>query len=230
VLVALLLVTALGATVFGLLDRFGGDDAKVAVPAADGARGVDATPSEQAATGTAPATGTGPTDETSAGSGAEPTGDAPPPGQAVPAGFVLHQDPTGFSVAVPQGWTVDPPDGSAVRFDDPQSTASLLIDQTEEPKSDPVADWQAQERTVSGNYTDYQLVGGIRGFTLRGWQGADWEFTYAADAGRGHKLNRNLVTTPGKRAYALLWTAPDAEWQQRRSAFDTVFESFQPAP
>ena len=152
----------------------------------------------------------------------------PPPQQGVPDGFVLHQDPSGFAVAVPRGWTFDRPYSPAIRFNDPESSASVLIDQSNNPESDPVADWQAQEARVRGNYTDYQRVGEIEGITVRGWQGADWEFTYAAGGGRGHRLNRNLITTPGQQAYALLWTAPDAQWAQRRADFDVVFDSFQP--
>ena len=129
---------------------------------------------------------------------------------------------------MPQGWTVERPSASAVRFDDPESGASLLVDQTDDPKDDPVADWRAQEQVVSGNFSDYQRVGEIEGFELRGWSGADWEFTYAGQNGRGHKLNRNLITTPGEQAYALLWTTSDEQWAQRRDDFDAVFASFRP--
>lgn len=151
---------------------------------------------------------------------------APP---AVPEGFRLHQDPTGFSVAVPEEWTTVTGNGTAVSFVDPASGSSLLVDQTATPEDDPVADWVDQERSVSESLTDYELVGQIQGFEQRGWEGADWEFTYAAEGGgRGHKLNRNLITAPGERAYALLWTAADEQWAERRPAFDTVFSSFQP--
>ena len=146
---------------------------------------------------------------------------------AVPAGHRLHSDTTGFTVAVPEGWT-ETRRGSTVRFSDPASSASLLVDQTDDPKSDPVADWQAQERTVSQRLTAYQLVGEITGHQLRGWQGADWEFMYSSDGEVRHALNRNLVTTPGRQAYALLWTVPEEQWEEQRDDFDAVFASFQP--
>ena len=145
----------------------------------------------------------------------------------VPAGHRLHTDSTGFELAVPQGWT-ETRDGTAVRFSDPGSSASLLVDQTDDPKDDPLADWQTQERSVSQRLDDYQLVGDITAHQARGWEGADWEFTYSSGGEVRHALNRNIVTTPGQLAYALLWTVPEEQWEERRDDFDAIFASFQP--
>ena len=240
VLVGLALVAAIAVALVLLFDPFGsGDPDVVADPgstsspsgstsAAPGAGSDPGATSPAAEPDTTGSDTTGPD-----ANGPDATTEAPAPtdpaaGPAVPEGFELHEDPTGFAVAVPGGWTVERPSASAVRFDDPRSGASLLVDQTDDPKDDPVADWRAQEQVVSGNFTDYQRVGEIEGFELRGWSGADWEFTYATRDGRGHKLNRNLVTAPGEQAYALLWTTSDEQWTQRRDDFDAVFESFRP--
>ena len=152
-----------------------------------------------------------------------------PDGPVVPEGFRLHQDETGFAVAVPQAWEASPSD-AGIRFRDPDSAASLLVAQTDEPKDDPVADWQDQERTVSQRLDDYALVGDISGAELRGWQTADWEFTYSSDGLDLHALNRNLITTPGEQAYALLWTVPADQWEESEDDFQVVFDSFQPRP
>ena len=93
-----------------------------------------------------------------------------------------------------------------------------------------MSDWQDQERTVSQRLADYELVGEITGAELRGWQTADWEFTYSSDGLGLHALNRNLITTPGEQAYALLWTVPEDRWEQSEDDFQVVFDSFQPRP
>ncbi len=144
-----------------------------------------------------------------------------------PDGFRLHQDDTGFVVAVPQSWEASTTD-SGVRFRDPDSGASLLVAQTDEPRADPVADWQRQEESVSQRLSDYELVGEIEGARLRDWQTADWEFTYSSGGVALHALNRNLITTPGEQAYALLWTVPEDRWEELQDDFDVVFDSFQP--
>jgi hypothetical protein len=156
-----------------------------------------------------------------------PTTTSEPVAPAVPEGHRLHRDTTGFTLAVPEGWTESRGE-RGVLFSDPASSASLLVAQSDQPKDDAVADWVDQERTVSQRLSSYQLVGEIEGHQLRGWEGADWEFTYVSDGERRHALNRNLITTPDEQAYALLWTVPDDEWEERRDDFDAIFESFQP--
>ncbi len=181
--------------------------------------------------------GAGTETDGSASAAPTPSDEAPAPspsaseteGPVVPEGFRLHQDDTGFSVAVPQAWEASPSD-SGIRFRDPDSAASLLIAQTDEPKDDPVGDWQDQERSVSQRLADYALVGEISGAELRGWQTADWEFTYSSDDVALHALNRNLITTPGEQAYALLWTVPEDRWEESEDDFQVVFDSFQPRP
>jgi eukaryotic-like serine/threonine-protein kinase len=139
----------------------------------------------------------------------------------VPAGWRRYSDTTGFSVAVPDAWRVERR-GQRVYLRDPGSSAYLLVDQTTDPAPDPVADWRAQERVVSKRLSGYHLVG-IRPVTVRGWRGADWEFTH----GGTHVLNRALVTAPDQ-AYALYWSAPDARWQRSLGDFRQVVASFPP--
>ena len=53
--------------------------------------------------------------------------------EGVPAGYTLYEDPTGFSVAVPDGW--EPVrDGSRVDFREPGGSRFLRVDQTDDPK------------------------------------------------------------------------------------------------
>ncbi len=206
--------------------------------------------------GEAPRAGSPPVDPTSAAAPAPPTEPAPPPqpapppastpgtggdetgtssasstaaalgaGTALPAGLVEHVDETGFRVGVPEGWTATR-QGAQVRFSDPSSSAQLRIDQTDEPKGDPLADWQAQEPTVAGRLDGYRRIAMTTVEVPYARAAADWEFTH----GRGtHVLDRNLLIDDTQ-AYALYWSAPEAAWEQSRALFDVVATTFQPAP
>lgn len=149
-----------------------------------------------------------------------PTADQPP------AGFEQHVDPTGFSIAVPAGWQAER-DGPRVYFHDPASRAYLLVDQTDDPKPDPVADWQQQEPGVADRLENYARIGEIQATDFRGWQAADWEFVFGPGQGT-HVLNRNVVTGPD-RAYALYWSVPSSQWDAMLPVHEQVVGSFQPA-
>ena len=144
----------------------------------------------------------------------------------VPEGFETYSDTTGFSVAVPAGWQPER-DGPRVYLHDPDSSAYLLVDQTDQPAPDPVADWQQQEPAVAERLDGYQRIGEIRPVDFRGWQAADWEFVFGAEQ-QTHVLNRNVVTSPSQ-AYALYWSVPSSRWDELLPVHEQVVASFQPA-
>ena len=154
----------------------------------------------------------------------------PPPADAgtdaVPAGFQRYQDPTGFSVVVPEGWQPER-DGPRVYLRDPGSSAYLMVDQTDEPAADPVADWQAQEPAVAGRLENYERVGEIVPVDFRGWQAADWQFVFGDEQGT-RVLNRNVITSPDQ-AYALYWSVPASRWDELLAVHEQVVAGFQPA-
>jgi len=151
-----------------------------------------------------------------------------PPGQStdLPDGWRIHQDPTGFSLPVPEGWTVTW-DGTLVYFREPANPGRLIIiDQTDEPKLNPVADWQAQERARRGSYRDYERVRieAVDYFL----NAADWEFRYTSGSGNRLQVrNRGFVTAPNK-AYSIYWSTTAERWQQDLQLFDLMAEGFQP--
>jgi hypothetical protein len=142
---------------------------------------------------------------------------------AVPAGMRRYSDRSGFSVAVPESWRAER-GSQGVYLRDPDSSAYLLVASTDQPKADPVADWRVQERSVSRRLANYRLIG-IRPVSIRGWRGADWEFTHGRAT---HVLNRNLITG-SDRAYALYWSAPDRDWDRSQAEFEQVTRSFEPS-
>ena len=159
----------------------------------------------------------------------EPTDDAEDgadgaDGAGVPDGFTRYQDETGFSVAVPAGWQAER-EGPRVYLRDPDSAAYLMVDQTDDPADDPLADWQRQEEPVSQRLENYERLR-LEGTTFRGWDGADWEFLHG-DGQSTRVLNRNLVTAQDQ-AYALYWSVPAGQWDERLPTFETAAGSFTP--
>jgi eukaryotic-like serine/threonine-protein kinase len=154
---------------------------------------------------------------------------APPGGSALPPGWILHKDPTGFSVPMPSGWRVQR-NKTSVEFNEPSGARTLMIDQTDSPKSDAVADWTKQEsdRLRAGRYRDYSRVkiASVDYFL----EAADWEWTYTSSNGnRLHVLNRGFVTGP-KHGYAIYWSTPASAWNDNLDELKIITEGFQPAP
>ncbi|GAA4458617.1 serine/threonine-protein kinase [Phytohabitans houttuyneae] len=164
---------------------------------------------------------------------AAPTTAAPPTpsrdggNTALPAGWRMYTDRTGFSVAAPQGWSVSR-EGTMVFFRERGGEGRVLgVDQTDQPKPDPVADWTQQERARRGNYNDYQRVkiAAVDYFD----KAADWEWTYTSRSGnRLHVVNRGFITSPNQ-AYGIYWSTLDSTWAENQKNFALVVGSFRPA-
>jgi hypothetical protein len=135
-------------------------------------------------------------------------------------------DPSGFRIAIPNGWTRSRTD-TRTYFNDPASGRYLMVDQTTDPKPDAYTDWQRQEVSVAQRLSGYQRIR-LERVSYRGWNAADWEFTWQPGGGRLHVLNRNIRVND-QRAYALYWSTPASQWEQSRRYFDTFARTFQPA-
>jgi serine/threonine protein kinase len=148
-----------------------------------------------------------------------PTGSA-----TLPAGFERYRDRTGFSLAVPAGWNITRQSGR-VYFREPEGSRLLIIDQTDDPKPDPVADWEQQEQARRDGYPEYRRIhiGAVDYFQ----SAADWEFTYAGRRGRVHVLIRGTVTSP-RQAYGIYWSTADSRWQDSLRYWRTFTETFRP--
>lgn len=162
--------------------------------------------------------------------GAPPTPSASPStpsGTVLPAGWRTYRDSTGFSVAVPEGWRVSR-EGTMVFFREQGGEGRVLgVDQTDQPKPDPVADWTGQERQRRGGYNDYKRVkiAPVDYFD----KAADWEWTYTSRNGnRLHVVNRGFITSPTQ-AYGIYWSTLDSSWAANQKNFALVVGSFRPA-
>jgi hypothetical protein len=221
VLVALITAGAL------LAARTGGDGAggtatgpTVSAPASPAGSPSPAAPSPSPTD----AATTGPTQDGARAAPPETANRGQPP---LPIGWRVYRDPTGFSLYVPNGWSQSR-EGSIVYFRDPFGGRVLGIDQTNQPKPDPLVDWQTQAayRVARGDFPGYQQIKIVR---VNYWlNAADWEFTYNGRGGRVHVLNRGFIVSPNK-AHGIWWQTPDSTWAANRPMIDLIFQSFRPA-
>jgi hypothetical protein len=166
-----------------------------------------ATPSGAAAPSPAPATpspaGTAAPEDGGGDRGDDPAG-------AVPAGYRRYTAPAGWSVAVPEAWR-EVRDGPRIDFRGPDG-AFLRVDSTDTPAGDPLTDWQDQEAGVSRRLPGYERIS-LEQVDYRGWDAADWRFTFSGDDSRIRVLNRNIVVADDQ-AHALYYSAPEGVYDE----------------
>lgn len=202
-----------------------------------------ASPAAPTVSPTARAPTTAPAAPTSAGpppvSSAQPASSAPAsatPGSVpgagrdggVPDGYHRFTDPTGFSIGVPAGWPVSHV-GHYVYVTDPANRGTyLIIDQSGQPKPDPLADWQQQAAARQGSYPGYHLIM-LRAVRYpQAQKAADWEFTYDKNGIIIQVLNRNILAN-AHHAYALYWSTPASQWDTYYHFFQVFAATFKPA-
>ena len=135
--------------------------------------------------------------------------------------------PERVPVAVPDGWRRSK-EGTRTYFKEPGGRRFLMVDQTRQPKPDALSDWRQQEQYVSQRLNGYRRIG-IRRVDYRDFNAADWEFTWQPSSGPLHVLNRNIRVSD-RRAYAIYWSTPSAQWNSSRRYFSTFADTFTPAP
>jgi serine/threonine protein kinase len=147
----------------------------------------------------------------------------------LPAGFYRFTNSTGFSIGVPQGWQISHV-GHYVYIRDPSNSGIfLLIDQSDHPKPNPLADWEQQQANRESGYPDYHLIRLQFVNYPQAEKAADWEFTYDRGGVLVHILNRNILANP-QHAYALYWSTPESDWNTDYRYFQTFAATFRPAP
>ncbi|MET8828429.1 serine/threonine-protein kinase [Streptomyces sp. NPDC004610] len=138
-----------------------------------------------------------------------------------------HEGQQGYSIGLPEGWKYTSSDAAGDRFTGPDGQR-LLIGWTSTPKDDPVADWKNQERSMSR--AQYERIR-IAAVDYRGWNTADWEFTYSESGTKYRTIDRGFVVDDDQ-GYALMYTAKAANWgdSERADTWRTLTESFEPKP
>ncbi|XVQ15975.1 serine/threonine-protein kinase [Spirillospora sp. CA-255316] len=160
---------------------------------------------------------------------------SPSGGSTLPAGFRMHEDSTGFSIAVPKDWKGPLRRGSSstsVFFEPPSGEGYIQVDQTSDPNNSALEDWEKYEPTASGRFPGYQRVKiapvtqGEPVSDPDGDDAADWEWTYDGRGGRLHALNRGFVMNDT--GYAIVLVAPDADWDKTFAEMAPIYQFFKP--
>jgi len=202
--------------------------AAVAVIAAGIAMGLGRHPGHPAARPAAPAApaASRPVPSSTTPSPAAPASSGP---TALPAGYYRFTNATGFSIGVPRGWRISH-DGHYVYIRDPANSGIfLLIDQSDQPKPNPLADWRQQAADRQGSYPGYHLILLREVRYTQAEKAADWEFTYNRNGVTVRVLNRNILAN-ARHAYALYWSTPVSEWDASYHFFQVFATTFRPAP
>ncbi|MFE9972619.1 protein kinase [Streptomyces hirsutus] len=155
--------------------------------------------------------------DSGSGDSAETDGDAPV--------AETYEGNQGYTIGLPEGWKYDSTGRSGDRFTGPDGQ-KLLIAWTSKPKGDPVADWKNQERYMVRS--QYERVR-IEAVDYRGWNTADWEFTYVDGGTKYRTIDRGFVVD-GRVGYALMYTAKADGWdgEQRKETWQALTQSFEP--
>ncbi|MFC7845159.1 serine/threonine-protein kinase [Streptomyces sp. NPDC057382] len=136
-----------------------------------------------------------------------------------------HQGNQGYSIGLPKGWKYTTTGAAGDRFTGPGGQ-KLLIAWTSTPKGDPVADWRNQERYMQRAQYDKIRIEKV---DYRGWNAADWEFTYSESGTTYRTIDRGFVVDD-RQGYALMYTAKAADWdgKLRKDTWRTLTTSFEP--
>ncbi|MDC0765813.1 serine/threonine-protein kinase [Streptomyces sp. HD] len=237
VIIALVVVLAVVAVVLAITFN-GGDDSKASASGGGGAKAsarasgsadtkqdkAGGTHTDGAATASAT---TGAKGGSTPSAGASATGESgAEAGSGSDSGAKsTHNGSQGYSIGLPDGWKYQSSGSAGDRFTGPDGQ-KLLVAWTSTPKGDPVADWKNQERYMERS--QYKLIR-IEEVDYRGWNTADWEFTYVEGGTKYRTIDRGFVVN-GQLGYALMYTAKGANWDSdlRKETWRTLTVSFKP--
>ncbi|MEU6126236.1 protein kinase [Streptomyces sp. NPDC047123] len=131
----------------------------------------------------------------------------------------------GFKIGLPKGWKFQSSGRAGARFGGPDGQ-KLLIGWTTTPKDNPVSDWKNQENYMVRSQYDRIRIEKV---DFRGWNTADWEFTYVDGGTKYRSIDRGFVVNGGL-GYGMMYTAKADDWgsAKRRDTWRTFTKTFEP--
>jgi serine/threonine protein kinase len=145
-------------------------------------------------------------------------------GDDVPADWVTYTDrEVGYRVAHPPGWQVRSRGGTRTDIVDPDTGSYLRLDWTATPGPSPEAAWESQSKSFGARHDDYQEVR-IEPTTFKGFDAAEWEFTYTDGGARLHAIDLGFVTDT--HGFALNFQTHERRWDDSQDVFDAFKASF----
>ncbi|GGX68002.1 serine/threonine protein kinase [Streptomyces minutiscleroticus] len=238
VIVAVVVVLAVIGTILAL--TLGGDDTTSSTGGGSGATAssganagndtrtdeTDGTRTDGGASASGDASPSGsPSATEGAGGGSGENEDEPDEDEVGGVNTTTYKSSQGFSIGLPEGWKYQSTSRAGSRFTGPDGQ-KLLIGWTSQPKSDPVADWQNQEKYMVRS--QYQRIS-IKKVDYRDWNTADWEFTYVDGGTKYRTIDRGTVVN-GSLGYGIMYTAKASEWDSdlRRDTWSALTKTFKP--
>jgi serine/threonine protein kinase len=148
--------------------------------------------------------------------------------RTAPSGYRLVQDPNGFSLAVPEGFTRDP-QGERIFYVSPGQTFRVGIKAADPATGGPLAVMRhadADGPSTNPGYRD----GRVTETSHDGNPAALWEFTWNGfTAAEGPRHTYDLCWEQGDRMYDVWVSAPVGKVQEAKEYFDVAVDTFAPA-
>jgi eukaryotic-like serine/threonine-protein kinase len=142
----------------------------------------------------------------------------------VPGGWEVHDGAT-YQVAVPAGWEERAASGNRTDYVDPTSGSYLRVDHTDDPASDPLADWEAAAADFSQRHDGYEELR-LERVDYRDYDAAIWEYRYEEGGATLRAVNLNILD--GDHAYALNLQSAEGDWDEVGDHLPHITAGFQP--
>lgn len=148
-----------------------------------------------------------------------------------PAGYHEVNDPMGFAMAVPDGWTreVKAKNGE-VDFIAPGGLTGLKVSILDYAGPSPLQHWEDLQKVLEGDDQDYSLLR-MNATTVTVGGAAEpaaiWEWTWQGQVRVFHAIDLGFGVEGGTQ-YAVYLSAPDGQWTQQLPAFNVAVQTFRP--
>ncbi|WP_053728366.1 hypothetical protein [Streptomyces sp. WM6378] len=177
---------------------------------------------------TPPASASATPDRTGDDKGSPSAPPSPSPSTTVPAGFQLAQDPKGFRLYVPQGWTREDQGPKGVFYNSADRTRLIQVYLVSEAGLSPYDALKQTSGELAKN-PGYQEISLGNDATVPGVAPQAARLVYAYDNQQlGHR--RQVVDyaflTPGGQHYAVLSAAPAEAWPEQEQTLKTALSVF----
>jgi len=150
------------------------------------------------------------------GGGAE----APVPSDWVP----YTAGDTGFELAYPPDWEIVPQESTTIDFRDPATGSYLRLAWTDSPGPSPEGAWEDLSQSFGASHDNYDEIR-IDPTTFKGFDAAEWEYTYSEAGADLHAVDLGFVT--GDYGFALNFQTDEAGWSSSQDTFDAFKASFE---
>ncbi|WP_326699376.1 serine/threonine protein kinase [Streptomyces sp. NBC_01754] len=160
-----------------------------------------------------------------------PSQDVRPVAKEIPDGWKRVEDPEGFSLAVPEGWTRQT-DGGQIDYTPDNGAHRIRISVDPDPDFDhSYKHMLSIEKDLAKRLPAYERLT-LHSNIFRDRPGSLWEFTWVESMdhpGPRHGIDQMYFGEPGGPEYAFYMTGPEQDWAETRQLFETMLRSWQPA-